>query len=331
MQSTVNTFLTELVSEPNVLGYYYTDESREETQALYDDAFDTFHEYRREYVNLDDTMLIGSGAYGKVYRYGSQAVKVVQFPEGESTDYEPENALRELYILTLLGEHAQLSFIQAFALPLGCSSVQLFTELALTDLGALLHEGKGDVDVAKWRSIYVYDETQHIDCRFDNPTLHRYMNDLLAGVEYIHSCGVLHRDLKPSNLLIKTDGSLAICDLGSAVVSDSYTCYSMVGTQQYNDVTVLSSTYERVYTKECDWWGVGCIVAETTTGMPPVLPTWDTYTQEQQMEWLVQGKKRPNEYQPLLDQINEVVYKPYPFLAIDDRVIRDKVLQCFRV
>lgn len=282
-------------------------------------------------------MLIGSGAYGKVYRYGSQAVKVVQFPEGDITDYEPEDALTELYILTLLREHPNLSSLEAFAINEGsmrsCAarSMQLFTELALTDLGTLLHEGKGDVDIAKWRSIYVYDETEHVDCRFDTPTLHRYMNDLLTGVEYIHSCGVLHRDLKPANLLIKTDGSLVICDLGSAVVSDSYTCYSVVGTQQYNDVTVLSSTYKRIYTKECDWWSVGCIVTEMTTGMAPVLPIWDTYTQEQQMEWLVQGKKRPNEYQPLLDQINEVVYKPYPFLAIDDRVVRAKVLQCFRL
>ena len=55
----VTTFLEELVSEANVLGYYYTnDEDPEETQALYNASFDTFDQYRRDYVEVNDTMLL---------------------------------------------------------------------------------------------------------------------------------------------------------------------------------------------------------------------------------------------------------------------------------
>lgn len=170
------------------------------------------------------------------------------------------------------------------------------------------------------------------------------MNDLISGVEYMHIRGVIHRDLKTSNLLIKTNGTLAICDMGSAVISNRYVSYSVVGTEQYIDVSVLSSTYERIYTKECDWWSVGCILAEITTGMSPILPIWETHTLDQKMEWRLRGERLLNEYQPLLDQITDVVYKSNPFGVIknvdssgidpkdvDSNRIYKEVLRCFRL
>lgn len=332
MDPFVSIFLNDLVSIPNVRGWYYTNQHPEETQALYDNSFRALDTYRRDCVELEDDMLLGMGTYGKVYRYGDQAVKVVQFVQGEVTKYEPEAAVSELYILSILAEHPNISCIHAFALD--GSSMQLFTELAITDLGALLHEGKDALYTSKWRRIYVDGDTSDVDCRFDTPTLHRYIDDIVTGVHYIHSCGVIHRDLKPSNILVKHDGALAICDMGTAVLSDRYVCYSPVGTAQYNDVMVLASAYERVYTKKCDWWSVGCIIAEMATGMPPVLPILpiqDVHTSVQQMEWPMHGNKRPNEYQPLIDQIDDVVYKIDPFMAIEDTEVREKVLSCFRL
>ena len=43
------------------------------------------------------------------------------------------------------------------------------------------------------------------------------LRQLLLGVEYLHSIGILHLDLSPSNLMISADSlTLKIADFGSA-------------------------------------------------------------------------------------------------------------------
>jgi serine/threonine-protein kinase Chk1 len=46
----------------------------------------------------------------------------------------------------------------------------------------------------------------------------RYFNQLLSGVDYLHSRGVAHRDLKPENLLLDEHDNVKICDFGMATM-----------------------------------------------------------------------------------------------------------------
>ena len=39
---------------------------------------------------------------------------------------------------------------------------------------------------------------------------------LVEGIKYLHNMNIIHRDLKPSNILINSDCSVKICDLGLA-------------------------------------------------------------------------------------------------------------------
>lgn len=45
-----------------------------------------------------------------------------------------------------------------------------------------------------------------------------YFNQILAGVEYLHSRGVAHRDLKPENILLDERDQIKISDFGMATV-----------------------------------------------------------------------------------------------------------------
>lgn len=40
------------------------------------------------------------------------------------------------------------------------------------------------------------------------------MRQLIEGLTYLHTAGVMHRDLKPSNILIDEKLNVKICDFG---------------------------------------------------------------------------------------------------------------------
>lgn len=42
----------------------------------------------------------------------------------------------------------------------------------------------------------------------------RFYNQIVSGVEFLHSKGIAHRDLKPENLLLDKQKNLKIVDFG---------------------------------------------------------------------------------------------------------------------
>ncbi|KAM6914431.1 nemo-like kinase, type 1 [Lycodopsis pacificus] len=90
-----------------------------------------------------------------------------------------------------------------------------------------------------------------------------FLYQILRGLKYLHSAGILHRDIKPGNLLVNSNCLLKICDFGLARVEEPDPTRHMtqeVVTQYYRAPEVLMGC--RHYGSAIDVWSVGCIFAE---------------------------------------------------------------------
>lgn len=83
------------------------------------------------------------------------------------------------------------------------------------------------------------------------------MNQLVEGVKYIHSRGIVHLDLKPQNILIK-DGQIKIIDFGIALPIE-LAQPGLVCTIWYRPPEVELGYSSGYYT---DIWSLGCILYE---------------------------------------------------------------------
>ena len=61
----------------------------------------------------------------------------------------------------------------------------------------------------------IYSFVEHTD-RFDEPMTRYIFNQLIEGIQYLHSNGIVHRDIKPENLLINKKGKVIIADFSFA-------------------------------------------------------------------------------------------------------------------
>lgn len=209
----------------------------------------------------------GSGAYGTVVsaldtKKGRE--KEVAIKKIERTFEHPlyaKRTLREIKILRLL-RHENVIDIKTIIKPPNLEKfdeIYVVCELMETDLGSIIRSEQ-DLSI------------DHI--RF-------FMYQLLRGMKYVHSAGILHRDLKPKNLLVNSNCDLKICDFGlsRADIPELYDAGAMtdyVSTRWYRAPEVLLGSEN--YTTSIDMWAIGCIFAELLT-RKPFLPGIDAENQ----------------------------------------------------
>jgi mitogen-activated protein kinase 1/3 len=95
-----------------------------------------------------------------------------------------------------------------------------------------------------------------------------FICQILRGLKYLHSAGVVHRDLKPSNVLVNKDCTLRIADFGLARgrSSEEENLTDYVVTRWYRAPELV--LWPEGYFEAVDLWSVGCIIAELQAREP---------------------------------------------------------------
>ena len=109
-----------------------------------------------------------------------------------------------------------------------------------------------------------------------------HMKQMLSGVHYLHSLGVVHRDLKPENILLSGDSGgrfmVKIADFGlSALIrlgENGYDEEESAKRKRYRGLQDMWGTKEyfapelidQAYGPQSDIWALGCVLHEMMTG-----------------------------------------------------------------
>ncbi|KAJ7067179.1 kinase-like domain-containing protein [Mycena amicta] len=103
--------------------------------------------------------------------------------------------------------------------------------------------------------------------KFEEDVTKSFISQILTGLEYLHSKGVIHRDLKSDNILVEISGVCKISDFGTSKRTDDHndTHTAMQGTVYWMAPEVVGANRTRYNTK-IDIWSIGCLLLEMWTG-----------------------------------------------------------------
>ncbi|KAJ7890666.1 Pkinase-domain-containing protein [Mycena olivaceomarginata] len=211
---------------------------------------------------------MGSGAYGVVISAGDEitgetvAIKLVSrvFDKIQLA----KRALREITLLRHFTGHANITgLIDATMISPESNEIYIFMEPMEADLHQIIKSGQTLT-------------SEHVQY---------FVYQILRGMKFVHSAGVLHRDLKPGNLLgnftkssfkralqmllsvVNADCELKICDFGlSRGFENASHLTEYVATRWYRAPEIMLGF--RAYDTAIDVWSIGCILAELLSSQP---------------------------------------------------------------
>ncbi len=212
-------------------------------------------EERRRYGEYEIETVLGKGSIGKVFLARHRrinrrvALKVIDSEQR----FEDDSDRDEFYLR--LQREAEL-----------CGALQHPNIVTLYEVGY-----ENDV-VSYLATEYVAGESLQARLKRTRPLPLRealtLAADILRGIAYAHTHGIVHRDIKPANILITTDGRAKIADFGIARPQESSLTgiNSLLGTPNYMSPEQVKST---PVSNRSDLFSAGVVMYEMLSGVRP--------------------------------------------------------------
>uniref|UniRef100_A0A667YSC7 Serine/threonine-protein kinase CHK1 n=1 Tax=Myripristis murdjan TaxID=586833 RepID=A0A667YSC7_9TELE len=213
----------------------------------------------------DVVQTLGEGAYGEVRllvnRQTEEAVAVKVIDTSQAKECA-DNVKKEVCIHKMLS-HSNI--VRFFGHRKEGPTVYLFLEYCTG--GELFDRIEPDVGMAEKEA-------------------HRFFQQLIAAVEYLHSIGITHRDIKPENILLDEKDNLKLSDFGLATMfrhkGRERLLNRLCGTLPYVAPELLGQTEFKA--QPADVWACGIVLTAMLAGELP----WDQPTDscQEYSDWL---------------------------------------------
>lgn len=265
--------------------------------------------------------LIGKGTFGKVYlalnvtTREMMAVKQVEVPQ---TDSDKASSRQREVVEALHSEVETMKDLDHLNI------VQYLGFEALPDVYNLFLEYVPGGSVGRILQMYG---------RFDETLIKSLTRQVLDGLSYLHSRGILHRDLKADNLLLDIDGVCKISDFGISKKSRNIYAndaeMSMQGTIFWMAPEVIQNVVhneKQGYSAKVDVWSLGCVVLEMFAGRRP----WSTDEAIGAMYKLGTSRQAPpipDDTKPFVSKIGKHFLDECFTINPDDRPTAQRLLQ----
>uniref|UniRef100_A0A8C5E4V2 Serine/threonine-protein kinase PLK4 n=1 Tax=Gouania willdenowi TaxID=441366 RepID=A0A8C5E4V2_GOUWI len=137
----------------------------------------------------------------------------------------------------------------------------------------MCHNGEMSRYLKERKNPFMEDEARH------------FMHQIVKGMLYLHTHGILHRDLTLSNLLLSSNMNIKIGDFGLAtqLKLPNEKHFTMCGTPNYISPEVATRSAHGL---ESDVWSLGCMFYAFLMGRPP----FDTDTLKHTLSKVVLGE-----------------------------------------